>query len=65
LLGLMCFCCFGSLSAQLYINELSSQGGITDFNGKSSDWIELYNAGDAAINLEGYWLTDDANARGD
>ena len=43
------------------INEFSaSNGGIVeDDNGNSSDWIEIYNAGEDAINLAGYSLTDD------
>ena len=38
----------------------SNSDGIVDDNGDTSDWIEIYNAGDAAINLAGYTLTDDA-----
>lgn len=50
-----------SSSAQLVINEfLASNTGITidpDYN-ESSDWIELFNAGDTDIDLTGYFLTD-------
>jgi len=46
---------------QLYINEfVASNSGITldpDFN-ESSDWIEIYNAGSQAIQLKGYYVTD-------
>ncbi|MDB4766278.1 lamin tail domain-containing protein [bacterium] len=42
------------------INEFSASnaGAIDDDNGNSTDWIEIYNAGEDAINLVGYTLTD-------
>ena len=45
------------------INEFSASnaGVIDDDNGNSSDWIELYNAGEDAVDLAGYSLTDDAS----
>ncbi len=45
---------------QLYINEILSSNttGITDSYGNYPDWIEIYNAGTTAINLEGYFLSD-------
>ena len=39
----------------------SNNNGIADDNGDTSDWIEIYNAGNADINLAGYTLTDDAD----
>ena len=44
------------------INEFSAANSsiIDDDNGNSTDWIEIYNAGDTAVNLAGYTLTDDA-----
>ena len=33
--------------------------GLEDEDGNSSDWIELRNGGDTAIDLAGYALTDD------
>ena len=33
---------------------------ILDGNGNSSDWLEIFNAGDAAVDLDGWYLTDDA-----
>jgi hypothetical protein len=36
-------------------------GGLLDDNGDSSDWIELYNSTDAAIDLKGWYLTDDVD----
>ena len=34
---------------------------LLDEDGDSSDWIEIYNPTNAAINLEGWYLTDEAN----
>ncbi|MBR5540712.1 MAG: lamin tail domain-containing protein [Clostridia bacterium] len=39
------------------INEVLTAGGDTD-------WIELYNAGDASVNLDGCFLSDDEDAPG-
>ena len=43
------------------INEFSASnaGVIDDDNGNSSDWIEIYNAGETSVDLGGYSLTDD------
>ena len=43
------------------INEFSASNSsvIDDDNGNSSDWIEIYNAGEDSIDLAGYSLTDD------
>ena len=43
------------------INEFSASNRsvIDDDNGNSSDWIEIYNAGEDSLNLAGYSLTDD------
>ncbi len=45
----------------LVINEFvaTNQTGLTDEDGDHSDWIELYNRGEQAINLAGWSLTDD------
>ncbi len=45
------------------INEFSASnaGFIDDDNGNSTDYIELFNAGEESINLAGYTLTDDAS----
>ena len=47
-------------SQNLYINEVmaSNQNVIADEDGSYEDWIEIYNMGDQAINLEGYGLSD-------
>ena len=43
------------------INEFlaSNSGVIDDDNGNSTDFIEIFNAGQDAVNLAGYTLTDD------
>ncbi len=61
-LGSMSLLCSGvALTSELYINEVMSSNSstIADEDGEYSDWIELYNAGAAAIDLTGYGLTDD------
>lgn len=52
---------FTGYSQGLVINEfMSSNGGtLTDSDGEYSDWIELYNAGDEAIDLGEYRLSDE------
>jgi hypothetical protein len=62
--GLIFFICASGLFAQdILINEiLASNASINsdpDY-GVFSDWIEIYNAGDQAVELDGYFLTDDA-----
>ncbi len=49
------------LSAAPIISEFlaSNGGGLADEDGDLSDWIELYNAGDEAVDLAGWSLTDD------
>jgi len=37
----------------------SNVKGLTDEDGDSSDWIELFNSGSTALNLFGWHLTDD------
>ena len=48
------------LAAQPIISEFmaSNNGSIQDGFGKHSDWIELTNAGDTPVNLQGYYLSD-------
>ncbi|MGB2863781.1 MAG: lamin tail domain-containing protein, partial [Sedimentisphaerales bacterium] len=36
-------------------------GDLLDEDGDASDWIEIYNPSDDPINLDGWFLTDDAN----
>lgn len=51
-----------ALAAQPVINEIlaSNDGLIQDVDGDYSDFIEIYNAGDAALDLAGWHLTDNA-----
>ena len=52
----------GAASAQdLIISELMAvnTGTIEDEDGNTPDWLELFNAGDSAQNLSGYFLSDD------
>lgn len=51
------------LAAQPIITEFMASNSTTieDGFGNDSDWIELYNAGDAAVDLQGYYLTDNLN----
>ncbi len=45
------------------INEFMAvnNNGLDDEDRDESDWIEIYNAGMNAVNLEGWYLTDDVN----
>jgi hypothetical protein len=51
------------LAAQPIITEFMASNGSTieDGFGNDSDWVELYNAGDAPVDLQGYHLTDSLN----
>ncbi|GIK40826.1 MAG: hypothetical protein BroJett011_46590 [Chloroflexota bacterium] len=52
---------FSQNPGDLIINEFvaANQIGLTDEDGDPSDWIELYNRSEQAINLAGWSLTDD------
>ncbi len=39
----------------------SNRTALADEDGDHSDWFELYNSGDTAVDLEGFWATDSAN----
>jgi len=47
---------------KLFINEVlpSNNAGCTDDAGEKDDWVELYNGGDEAVDLEGFSISDDA-----
>ena len=49
------------LAADPIITEFMASNGNTleDGNGATPDWIEIYNNGDASVDLAGYRLTDD------
>lgn len=51
----------GKDAVGLVINELmaANSSGITDQTGAAEDWIEIYNASSAPINLSNRFLTDD------
>src|SRR5436190_21854480 len=53
---------FANLNAQIYINEIcpSNVNVITNSDGNSDDWLELFNAGNTNIDLFGYGLSDDS-----
>ena len=38
-----------------------NDAGLRDGDGSAADWIEIFNAGDMAVDLAGYHLTDDAD----
>ena len=46
---------------EVWINEVVSDngGGLVDGDGDLVDWIELYNPGPEALDLEGWGLSDD------
>ena len=50
------------LLANPFISEFMADNGSTlaDEDGEFSDWIEIWNSGDTAGNLNGWFLTDDA-----
>jgi hypothetical protein len=45
----------------LAVNELvaSNTSGVLDDHGEREDWVEIYNPGDATVDLGGMYLTDD------
>jgi len=50
--------------SQIYINEFLASNVTVNSDpeyGANSDWVELYNAGDMAVDLNGYYLTDDSS----
>ena len=51
------------LAAEPILTEFvaSNDTTINDGFGDDSDWIEIYNAGNMAIDLQGYHLTDDSS----
>jgi len=61
--GLLVFLLFASMAAfsqnpvineVCYVNRLS----LTSIEGKSPDWIEIYNPGPGTINMNGFYLSD-------
>jgi hypothetical protein len=68
ILSFLCICwaAINSAGAQVQINEFlaasSAASVLKDEDGDASDWVEIYNAGSDAVNLDGYFLTDDSKA---
>ena len=54
---------FPTKQGNLVINEFvtDNKDGLVDEDGDYSDWIEIYNPGNQAINLAGWSLTDDSS----
>lgn len=52
-----------SIGQNLLINEVmtSNATNYEDEHGDRYDWIEIYNAGDSIVNLDGYYLSDDVS----
>jgi len=46
-----------------FISEFlaNNRGGLSDEDGQSADWIELFNPGPEAVSLDGWYLTDSTN----
>lgn len=55
-----------SVTQKVLITEFMALNSSTktDVDGDFSDWIELYNPGETAIDLTGWHLTDEANFKG-
>ena len=49
-----------SLQAQVLVNEVcaSNMSVNADNNGEFEDWVELYNTTGAAVDISGWWLSD-------
>ena len=62
-LALTCFVSAPATAQDLAINEVMSSNGssIVDEDGESPDWVEIFNRGSSAIDLESYGLSDDAD----
>ena len=65
----ICLICLLGMSpgtrAQVVINEVSAANwDLIYLGGEYEDWIELYNAGGAAVDLSGYYLSDKASDPG-
>ena len=61
-ISIVLFLEFRALSSPV-INEFLAlnKSTIYDEDGQSSDWIEIFNPNQSAVNLEGYYLTNDSN----
>ena len=57
---LVAFACLAAsaASAQVIINEFSASNYTLGVNGDNEDYIEFYNQGPTAVDLDGHWLSD-------
>ncbi len=62
ILFVLLFFNFGN-AQQIAVNEVMSSNSstIADEDGDYEDWVEIYNYGNVAVNLDGYGLSDDPN----
>ena len=52
--------CTTAFGQQIFINEfMASNSSTISDGGDFDDWVELYNAGNSAVNIGGMYLTDD------
>jgi hypothetical protein len=53
-----------AFTQSIFLNEIqvSNQTTLTDENGDTPDWIELFNPGPATVDLNGWGLSDSTNA---
>ena len=60
---LVVFAAAAQAHGQVLISEIQARNGATieDEDGQSSDWFELVNYGDEAVELAGYGVSDDLN----
>ena len=58
--GALAGCSFGGESDKLVINEIMTKNAsfLTDSEGETPDWIELYNEGSTDIRLKEWYLSD-------
>lgn len=49
----------GTPQAQVLLGEVDAFGTLSDVLGEEEDWVELWNAGDAPVSLQGKFLSDD------
>lgn len=61
LLSLLFFVVCNMVAQMVVINEMASSNTSVnaDMDGEYSDWVELYNNSNVAVNLNGYGLSDD------
>ena len=54
-------CAATSVAAEVVINEFmaSNDNTLVDENGDADDWVELYNTGPTAVDIGGWFMSDD------